>query len=334
METFVTTMKHPMSIAAALACATAALPAAAQSQQAPLLFPVKPVRLLVGSPPGGPSDISSRLIAERLSDKFKQTVTVENKPGAANSLASREAANAPPDGHTLVNNPDTVATVNPYIYKNTGFDGRTDLVPVTIIATFSQTLVCNAALGLKTADDLLARARKEKLQYASGGAGSPGHLAFAMVLDATKTQMDHVPYKGPVPATQAVLAGEVACGFLATPGVLPHVKAGKLTALAVSSAEPSPLAPDVPPLTKVLKRDDVDATFKLVLQAPKGTPPDVVAAVQRAVRDVLQQPEVRNRLAANDLVAVGSTAAEAQRVLQADGERWSGVIKRIGLKLE
>lgn len=332
METFVTTMKHSMSVAAALACAVAALPAAAQ--QAPLLFPVKPVRLLVGSPPGGPSDISSRLIAERLTDRFKQTVTVENKPGAANSLASREAANAPPDGHTLVNNPDTVVTVNPYVYKNTGFDGRTDLVPVTVIATFSQMLVCNASLGLKSVDDLLARARKEKLLYASGGAGSPGHLAFTMVLDATKVQMDHVPYKGPAPATQAVLAGEVACGFLATPGVLPHVKAGKLTALAVSSAEPSPLAPEVPPLTQVLGRSDVDATFKLVLMAPKGTPANVVAAVQSAVRDVLQQPDVRERFARSDLVAVGSTAAEAQKVLQADGERWSGVIKRIGLRLE
>mgnify|MGYP003374427141 CR=1 FL=1 len=329
----------PLAVAAAtaLSCAALALPAAAQQQQpaaAPLLFPVKPVRLLVGSPPGGPSDISSRLLAERLGDKFKHTVTVENKPGAANGLASKEVANAPPDGHTLVNNPDTVVTVNAYVYKNMGYDPRTDLVPVTIIATFSQMLVCNAGLGIKTVDELLARAKKENLQYASGGAGSPGHLAFTLLLDATKTKMDHVPYKGPVPGTQAVLAGEVACGFLATPGVLPHVKAGKLTALAVSSAEPSPLAPEVPPLTKVLGRSDVDATFKLVLMAPKGTPAPVVAAVQAAVHEVLLQPDVRARFAKIDLVAVGSTSAEAQRVLQADGERWSGVIKRIDLKLE
>lgn len=320
-------------LAVSVLAAALALPAAAQ-QSAALLFPVKPVRLLVGSPPGGPSDTSSRIIGERLHEKFRQPVTVENKPGAANGLASKEVANAPADGHTLVNNPDTVVTLNPYVYRNMGYDPRTDLVPVTIIATFSQMLVCNAGLGIKSVDELLARARKEHLQFASGGAGSPGHLAFTLLLDATKTKMDHVPYKGPTPGTQAVLAGEVACGFLATPGVLPHVKAGKLTALAVSSAEPSPLAPEVPPLIKVLGRSDVEATFKLVLMAPKGTPAAVVAAVQAAVGDVLAQPEVRARLAKVDLVAVGSTPAEAQRVLQADGERWSRVVERIGLKLE
>jgi tripartite-type tricarboxylate transporter receptor subunit TctC len=315
---------------AAFVAASVAGPVAAQTTT----FPVKPIRLLVGSPPGAPSDIISRVIAERLGERYKVAVTVENKPGAGNSLASREVGNAAPDGHTLIINPDTVFTINPHVYKNLGFDASKELVPVSIVGSFSQMLVCNSSHGFKTVDDLLAKAKTTRLMYGSGGAGVPGHLAFALLLDATKVSMDHVPYKGPSPAMTAVLSGEVACGFLATPSVLPHVKSGRVNALAVSSAQPSPLAPDVPPLTKALHRNDVDATFKLVLMAPKATPAPVLADIERAVKEVLAPADVRAKLAANDVVTVASTAAEAKRALQADSERWGGVVKRIDLKVE
>jgi tripartite-type tricarboxylate transporter receptor subunit TctC len=155
-----------------------------------------------------------------------------------------------------------------------------------------------------------------------------------MFLQTAGVTMQHVAYKGPAPATLAVLSGEVDCGFLATPTVLPHVKAGKLNALAVSSAVPSPLAPDVPTLAKALGKPDLDISFKLVLQAPKGTPAPVLAQLERAAMDIMKNPEVRAKLQASDLVAVGSTSKEAEAVLKAETARWEPVVKRLDIKAE
>lgn len=317
---------------AALAAAAFVLTPFAQAQAAD--YPSKPVRILVGSPPGGPSDITTRLFADQLGQRTKQPTVVENRPGVGNSLAAGAAAKAAPDGHTLVISPDTVVTVNPLVYRKLDFDARTDLVSVSVLTTFSQMLVCNAGLGLKGVPELLERAKKQRMTYASGGAGVPGHLAAEMFLQATGAQMQHVPYRGPAPATTAVLAGDVDCGFLATPTVLPHVKAGKLTALAVSSAEPSPLAPEVPTLAKVLKQPDLDVTFKLVLQAPKGTPAPVLAELERLSAEIMRQPEVREKLKASDLVARGSSMKEAEAAMQADIARWEPLVKRLDIKVE
>jgi tripartite-type tricarboxylate transporter receptor subunit TctC len=146
--------------------------------------------------------------------------------------------------------------------------------------------------------------------------------------------MQHVPYKGPSPATLAVLAGEADCGFLATPTVMPHVKAGKLVALAVSSAAPSPLAPEVPTLAKALGKPDLDISFKLVLQAPKTTPAPVLAELERAAMEIMKKPEVRAKLQASDLVAVGSTMKEAEAVMKAETARWAPVVGRLGIRAE
>lgn len=296
-------------------------------------WPTRPVRILVGSPPGGPSDVTARLLAEAIGRRG-QPVIVENRPGAGNGLAAQAAAKAEPDGHTLVLSPDTVLTVNPLVYRSQGFDPRTDLANVSIVATFSQMLVCNPSTGVKTVPELVAKAKAVPLNYASGGPGVPGHLAAEMLLQATGTKMQHVPYKGPAPATLAVLSGEVACGFLATPTVLPHVKAGKLVALAVSSATPSPLAPDVPPLAKALGKPDLDASFRLVLQVASATPPAVIAQVERATNEALQDPQIRGKLQASDLVAVGSTSAEAQRVMKSEMARWETLVKRLDIKAD
>ncbi|MCD6079378.1 MAG: tctC, partial [Ramlibacter sp.] len=266
------------TLATAALAAMLLLPVAAAAQAA---WPAKPIRMLVGSPPGGPSDIVTRLFAEHLSQRLKQPVTVENRPGVGNSLAAGVVAKGEADGYTLVVSPDTVVTVNPLVYTKLNFDARTELANVSILAQFTQMLVCNAGKNLTTVPDLVARARTTRMNYASGGPGVPGHLAAEMFLQSAGVKMEHVPYRGPAPATLAVLSGEVDCGFLATPTVLPHVKAGKLSALAVSSREPSPLAPDVPTLAKALNQPALDVSFKLVLQAAKGTPGPVVAELER-----------------------------------------------------
>lgn len=297
-------------------------------------WPTKPIRMLVGSPPGGPSDIVTRLFAEQLSQRVKQSVVVENRPGVGNSLAAGVVARGEPDGYTLVLSPDTVVTVNPLVYRQLNFDARTELVNVSILASFTQMLVCNAGKAVKTVPELLAKARAERMTYASGGPGVPGHLAAEMMLQTAGVKMEHVPYKGPAPATQAVLAGEVDCGFLATPTVLPHVKAGKLAALAVSSAEPSPLAPDVPTLAKAMNRGDLDISFKLVLQAAKGTPAPVLAELERAAVEIMKKPEIRARLQNSDLVSIGSSSRDAEAVMKAETARWEPVVRRLDIKAE
>ncbi|MGE0430157.1 Bug family tripartite tricarboxylate transporter substrate binding protein [Hydrogenophaga sp.] len=297
-------------------------------------WPAKPVRLLVGSPPGGPSDITARTFADQLGQRIGQPVVVENRPGAGNNLAAGAAARAEPDGTTLVLSPDTVLTVNPLVYTSGDFNATRDLVNISVIASFSQMLVCNPSAGVRTVAELTAKARAGSMMYASGGPGVPGHLATEMLLEQTGVRMQHVPYRGPAPATQAVLAGEVACGFLATPTVLPHVKSGRLLALAVSSQAGSALAPDVPTLAKALNQPDLDVSFRLVLQAASGTPPAIVAEIEKQSAAIMKLPAVRDRLKNFDLTAVGSSSAQAQQVMNAEMKRWEPVVKRLGLKSE
>jgi len=321
---------RPCSIPVLLAGALTACVAAAQAPA----WPTKPVKILVGSPPGGPSDITARMFADQLSRRTGQPAVVENRPGAGNNLAAGVAAKAEADGHTLVLSPDTVLTVNPLVYGNRNFDARNDLVSASVLTSFTQMLVCNPKVGVKTLAELVAKAKADRMTYASGGPGVPGHLAAEMFLQASGTTMQHVPYRGPAPATQAVLAGEVDCGFLATPTVIPHVKADKLRALAVSSATPSPMAPDVPTLAKALGRPDLDATFRLVLQAPRGTPPAVVSQIERHAAEIMKDPQVRAKLQASDLVAQGTTSAQAQQLMKTEVERWEPLVKRLDLKAD
>ncbi|MEJ7930087.1 tripartite tricarboxylate transporter substrate binding protein [Ramlibacter sp. AN1015] len=332
MRTFRTLRARRISAATLAALASlAVLPAAAQAQQA---YPSKTIRILVGSPPGGPSDITTRVFAERLQQRTGQSVVVENRPGAGNNLAAGVVAKAEPDGYTLVLSPDTVVTINPLVYRNLNFDARKDLVNVSVLAGFTQMLVCNANLGLKSATDLVNRANRGRMTYASGGPGVPGHLAAEMFLQSTGAKMQHIPYRGPAPATMAVLSGETDCGFLATPTVIPHVKAGKLTALAVSSKEPSPLAPEVPTLAKALNQPDLDIVFNLVLQAPQGTPAPVVSQLAAAAADIMKQPAVREKLQNSDLIPVGSSHPDAEAAVKSASARWEPLVKRLDLKME
>ena len=320
----------PFLLAGAMLAAALALPAAAQTAGG---WPAKPIRLLVGSPPGGPSDIVTRVFGEHLSQRLKQSVVVENRPGVGNSLAAGVVAKAQPDGYTLVISPDTVVTTNPLVYQQLNFDARTDLVNVSVLASFTQMLVCGSGRNIKSVADLVARAKSGDLTYASGGAAVPGHLAAEMFLQSSGVKMVHVPYRGPSPATLGVLAGDADCGFLATPTVLPHVKSGKLTALAVSSVRPSPLAPEVPTLAAALGQPGLDISFRLVLQAPKGTPAPVIAELERAAGEIMAKPQVRSRLQASDLEAIGGSHADAEAVMKAETARWEPLVRRLGIKL-
>ena len=328
-------MRHRLAVVSAAALALSAFgpalaPALAQSAAA--AWPEKPIRVVLPFPPGGPSDIVMRLAAEKMQAVLKQPVVIDNKPGAGGNLGSAEVARAAADGYTWLFGPDSLVTVNPHVYKQMPFKVE-QLVPVTIATQFNQTLVCNPALGVKTVAELIAKAKAEPLSYASGGPGVPGHLSMELLQSMAGFQMRHIPYKGPAPATQDVLGNQVPCGLLAGPTVLPHVRAGKLVALAVSGSRRSPTLPDVPTIAEAGVAG-YRADFTLVMFAPRGVPAPIATRFRQVFVDALKAPDVTEKLLASDQTAVGSTPAEAEAVLNADSKKWGAVARRIQLGLD
>jgi len=298
-------------------------------------WPDKPVRVVLPFPPGGPSDIVMRLAAEKMQAALKQPIVIENRAGAGGNLGAAEVARAAPDGYTWLWGTDTLVTVNPHVYKQLGFKVD-DLAPVTIGTNFSQTLVCHPAVGVKNVAELVAKAKATKLSYASGGNGVPGHLSMELLQHMAGFEMAHVPYKGPAPATQDVVGGQVPCGLLAGPTVLPHIRAGKLVPLAVSGAVRSPTLPEVPTMAEsgVAGLQAYRADFALAMFAPRATSESIVARFRQAFVDALKAPDVVEKLRAGDQVVVGSTPAEAARTLAADSQKWGEVARRIKLGLD
>ena len=319
-------MRKLFQTLAALAAATFCLTAGAQA------WPTKPVRLLVAFPPGAPGDIVARLVQPALQQSLGQPVVVDNKPGAGGNIGAQEVARST-DGHTFLIGPDTMLTVNPHVYTKLGFKPAEDLLPVSWLARFNQLLVCNPAAGVKSVADLVALAKKDKLTYASGGPGVPGHLAMEMLLSATHTDMTHVPYRGPAPAAQDVLGGAVPCGFLATPVVGPFVRDGKLVALAVSGTKRTASLPNVPTMAEA-GIAGYDASFFETLSAPKGTPAAVIERLQQEVAKALADAKVRSALAAADLEPVASTPADAAKQMRSDSDKWRVVVAKVKLQLD
>lgn len=305
---------------------------ATQSLHAQEAWPNKPVRIIVPLPPGGPSDIVLRAAIDKMQPVLKQSLIIDNKPGAAGNLGASEAARAAPDGQTWLWTTDTLQTVNPHVYAKLGFKPE-DLVPVMRASAFSQTLVCNPGLNLKAVADLVRLAKVKPVSYASGGAGSPGHLTTELFKSVAGIDMTHIPYKGPAPAVQDVVGGQVDCGFLAGPTVLAQVRAGKLVALAVSGAKRSPLLPEVPTVAEA-GYPGFDATFSLVLFAPKGVPKAIVEAMHNALNVALKQPDVVERLRLSDQDVVADTPEVSAARLAADFKTWGTVAKRIGLQAD
>jgi len=295
-------------------------------------WPERPVRIVLPFPPGGPSDMVIRLAAERMQTALRQPIVIDNKPGAGGNLGAAEVARAAPDGYTWLWGTDTLVTVNPHVYKSLGFAPEA-LVPVTIGTAFSQTLVCHPSVGVKTLAELVAKARATKMSYASGGAGVPGHLSMELLQSMAGFDMTHVPYKGPAPAMHDVMGGQVPCGLLAGPTVLPQVRAGKLVALAVSGSRRSPTLPEVPTVAEAGVAGYV-ADFTLAMWAPRGVPDPIVARMRQAFVDALRNPEAAERLKASDQTLVGNTPAEAAAQLAADNRKWGDVARRIKLGLD
>lgn len=318
-----------------LACAAVAVLAAVagtSAQAQAQTWPSRQVTLVNNFPPGGPSDILARGVAAALQEQFKQPFVVDNKAGAGGNLGAGLVAKAPADGHTLLFGIDTAFTVNPHLYPSMPFRPG-DLKPVLIMASSGLLIGMSPASGIRSIGDLLSQGRKRTLNFSNGGNGSPGHLAAAVLSSTTPVKIAAVPYKGNTPAVTAVLAGEVDGGILATPGMLPHVTAGKIVPLAVTSARRSQLAPQLPTVAELgLKALESEVLY--LVMAPAATPDAVLQPLARAIADALQRPEMQGRMKSLDLFYEGQTGAAAGKRLVDLNARYGELVRSTGMKAE
>lgn len=304
----------------------------AQGTPAPAPYPHKTVRFVSNFPPGGPSDILARSMADALQGTLKQTFIVENKPGAGGNLGADLVAKSPADGYTVLFGIDTTFTVNPHIYKSMPFK-PTDLKPVIVMASSGLLVGAFPGTQFKSMKELIAAGKAKPLNFSSAGNGSPGHLASEIFMDAAGIQIQHVPYKGNTPAVTAVMAGEVDAGALATPGMLPHVKAGKINALAVTSRQRSRLAPEVPTVAE-LGLKDLELEVLYVVMVPAAMPDALVQLLQNAIKEALNRPDIKTRVANLDLSYEGLVGKPAQSRLNEASLRYARIAKSTGMQSE
>jgi tripartite-type tricarboxylate transporter receptor subunit TctC len=296
-------------------------------------YPSKPVRIMVAFPPGGPTDIIARLVSPKMSDLLGQPVVVENVTGAGGNIAAGRVAKSDPDGYTILLHSSGFA-VNPALSSNAGYDPQKDFVPVAIVASQPNVIVVNASLPVKSLAELLALAKREKLAYASPSSGTTPHLTAENLFKVrAKVDITHVPFKGAGPAVTAVLGGQPPIGSAAGSGPMPHIKSGKLRALAVSSGRRLPSLPDVPTLTELGYADMEDYTW-VGLFVPAGTPRAVVQKLNDSVLRAVQAPDLKERL---DQLAFEVTAApldKTNQYLRSELVKWAKVVRDTGAKVD
>ena len=308
-----------------IAALTIACPALAQS------WPTQPIKLIAPFPPGGSVDIMARLIAEPLGRGLGQRIVIENRSGASGNIGMEAAARAAPDGYTLVLNTIPLVT-NKSLFEKLTWDPIRDFAPIGMVATAPHVLVVPAKVPARSVDDLvrLARERPGKLNYASAGIGTTFHFCAEMFKDATGTFILHVPYRGGGPALLDTLAGQVDMSFPTLSAALPHVKAGTLRALGVTSTARSPHLPAVPTLREAGVKD-FQFTQWLALLAPARTPPQIVTRVNAALNSALNSAELKDKFQAQGFDAFTTSPGEAGRFLAAEVERYASLIKSRGI---
>lgn len=294
-------------------------------------FPNQPIRIVVGYAAGGTTDILARSLGEQMGKILGQTIIVDNKPGAASNIGAAYVAQSKPDGYTLYM--ATVAShgINPALYKGKlTFDPIKDFAPISLVASIPLALVTSIKLPVKTLAEFVDYARKNpgKLNYASSGNGSPGHLAAAMFNDAMKLDIVHIPFKGGALANTSVIAGDTQLTFATLPGVLPHVQAGKLNVLAVTTATRSKEIPNTPTIAEAAKLPDYEINTWNALLAPKGTPPVVVERLNAAIAQAMKSPDLIQRFEREGATPVTSTPEQLNSFIATEIVKWGKVVDR------
>ena len=296
-------------------------------------YPSKSIRMLVAFPPGGPVDIIARLLAPKLSETLGQPVVVENKVGASGNIATAEVAKSAPDGYTLLAHSSAYA-VNPTLFANPGYNPEKDLLPVAVVAQQANIILVNAAFPANTLEELKRAMQKEKLPFGSPGSGTTPHLTAQNLFQLQwKADATHIPFKGAGPAVAGLLSGQPPIGCMAGSGPMSNIKAGKLRALAVSSAKRLAQLPDVPTLDELGYRGMQDYTWVGVF-APAGTPQPIAEKLNAAVLKAVQDPEMRKRLDALAFEVTAAPLGDSASYVRDEVAKWAKVVKDTGAKVD
>lgn len=298
-------------------------------------FPAKPIRIIDGFPAGGGTDVLARIVAPKLMASLGQPVVVENRPGAGSNVGAEIVAKSPPDGHTLFVASSTSITVSATLYPKLPYSLAKDLTPVIALGSGSLVLIAHPALPAKSLKELvaLAKARPGQINYGSAGIGSGTHLCVELFKDITGTNLVHVAYKGGAPLQTAMIAGEVQLSCVTLTAALPQINSGRLLGLAVTGPERSPSMPQVPTVAESgFPGAEVTTTFGLL--APAATPKPVIALLNREIRKIVETAEVRDRFAAQGVVAAPGTPEQFGAALNAEVEKWAKVIKSANIRVE
>lgn len=316
-------------ILAAATLAAGVAPAAAQPS-----YPDKPVRLIIPFAAGGPSDVLGRAIGQKIAGPLGKPVIVENKPGAGTNLAADMVAKSAPDGHTLLLMMVGTQAINEAMYPKLSYDTIKDFAPISLVAASSLTLVAHPSVPAKTLPEMirLAKADPGRYNFASSGAGTPLHLGGELLNKAADTKIVHVPYKGATPALQDVLGGQVQLAMVGTPSVLTYIKSGRLTALGVTSAQRTTLAPDVPTIASTIPGYEVELVYAIV--APAGTPRPIVDRLNAEIATALRDPELREKLLGQGFEVRTSTPDQLATYIASEIRKWAPIVKETGVKPE
>ncbi|MGH8620525.1 MAG: Bug family tripartite tricarboxylate transporter substrate binding protein [Burkholderiales bacterium] len=298
-------------------------------------YPTKPIRLIVPYPPGGGNDTLARLFGVKLTEAWGQQVVVDNRPGAGTIIGTQLAARAIPDGYTLLLSSIATHAIAPNLYAKPGYDPVKDFAPITLLAV-APTVVCvNPAVPARTLKELiaLAKAKPGELRFASGGSATPPHMAGEIFASMTGIKLVHVPYKGGGPAHAGLLGGEASMMFDTAASILPHVRAGRLRALAIARSKRLPEYPDLPTFTEAgVAGYEVNAWYSM--HAPAGVPKEIIAKVNRELVRILKLPDIRERLKVLGSEGIGDTPEEFAKFVRAESTKYAKAIREAGVKVE
>jgi tripartite-type tricarboxylate transporter receptor subunit TctC len=305
----------------------------ARAAQAAPAYPDRPVRLLVGFPPGGAADILGRFAAHQLTASLGQQVVVDNRGGAGSLIATETAARANPDGYTLLFS-SIPHVINPHLYGKVAYDAVRDFAPVVQFVAVPLMLATNPSFPAKSVKDVIAvaRAKPGQVNYASGGSGSSGHLAMELFKSMSGTSMNHIPYKGTGPLITDLVAGQVSLTISSAVPLSPQVKAGKLNGVAVTSPRRSPSFPELPAIAETMPGYEVVNWFGIL--APAGTSRAIVTRLNKDLNAALGSRELRERLASQGADVVGGTPEEFAKIIRSDFAKWAKVVKESGAKVD
>ena len=296
-------------------------------------FPVQPVRIVAATPPGGAADINARRLADRLSRVWKQPVVVQNLSGGAGNVAAVAIAEATPNGYSMLFVAHPVLAVNPMLYERLPFNAERDFTPVILLSKMPHVLLTSMSLSATTVPELvaLAKARPGSLNFASGGAGTSIHLAGELLMDAAGIELRHVPYRGGAPAVTALMSGEVQLLFDATATAIGNLRSGRLRGMAIASPTRSPVLPDIPTFEQGGLRG-FESVIAHGILVPAKTPPAMVATLNRAINEILNDPEYQKQMAEFGAELIGGPATKFGAFLAAEKTKWAALIRKRGIK--